>query len=152
MSKRNSYKNDNPPDKKADEAAGFAEKVLDEKPEKKKKEKKKNRFAFFKDERTHKVFGLLLLLSSVVLFLSFATFLFTWKDHDAIYAQTWDVILSATTRQAEDWLGNIGAILSHLFIKDWFGVSSFLIPFVLFVTGVRIVFNSVIYSLSKAYS
>jgi S-DNA-T family DNA segregation ATPase FtsK/SpoIIIE len=151
MSKRNSYKNENAPDKKADEAAGFAEKVIDDKPENPKTKKKRNRFAFFKDERTHKVFGLILLLISVVMFFSFASFIFTWKEDDSIYDQTWDVILSVTHRHAENWLGNIGAILSHLFVKDWFGIASFLIPFVLFVTGARIVFNTVTYSLEKVY-
>lgn len=152
MSKRNSFKNDNAPDKKADEAAGFAQQVINDKPETKETKKKRDRLAFFKDERTHKVFGLLLLLLSVVMFFSFASFIFTWKEDDSIYDQTWDVILSVTHRHAENWMGNIGAILSHLFIKDWFGIASFLIPFVLFVTGARIVFNTVIYSLEKAYA
>ena len=102
MSKRNTFKNDGASDKKADEAAGYAEKVIDEKPEKKEIKKKRDRLAFFKDERTHKVFGLILLLLSVVLFFSFASFLFTWKEDDSIYDQTWDVILSVTHKHAEN--------------------------------------------------
>jgi len=146
MAKKNSIKEENPFTEPKEESDGFTD------PVKPKKGDGKVRFAFFKDERTHKVFGLLLLFLSIVMMVSFTSFIFTWKVDDDIFSRSWNEIFSSRDIHAENWLGRIGAVISHQFIKDWFGVSSFLIVFLLFITGVRIVLNAVIYPLSKAYS
>ena len=55
--------------KKRQDSSPFVEKVIN----------------FVKDERVHKIFGSLLLLASVYLFLAFTSYLFTWKaDQSAV--------------------------------------------------------------------
>ena len=148
MSKKNSFKNDNSREEQPLEANPFIE---EDKPQKE-KAKGIDRLAFFKDERTHKVFGLLLLFTSGVMLISFTSFMFTWKVDDDIFQRTWNDILTNQSIHAENWLGKLGAIISHQFIKDWFGIPAYLIAFLILITGARIVFNSVIYPLGKAYS
>ena len=144
MSKKNIFKDDSPFIEPKVDSDGFTD------PSKPVKEKSKGRFAFFKDERTHKVFGLLLLFLSIVFMVSFTSFVFTWKVDDDIFQRSWNEIFSSRDIHAENWLGRIGAVISHQFIKDWFGISSFLIVFLLFITGARIVLNTILMSLSKA--
>ena len=43
--------------------------------------------------------------------------------------------------QAENWLGEFGATISHQFIYDWFGIASFLFVVLSFLIGFRILFK-----------
>jgi S-DNA-T family DNA segregation ATPase FtsK/SpoIIIE len=107
--------------------------------------------AFFKDERFHKISGLLLLLLSVYLLIAFTSFLFTWKtDQDKVSA-SWLEMLGQPDITVENWLGKLGAIVSHQFMHNWFGISSYLIAFLLFITGFRILFGFVLFSIKRAY-
>jgi S-DNA-T family DNA segregation ATPase FtsK/SpoIIIE len=44
-------------------------------------------------------------------------------------------------KEAENWLGFYGAVISHHFIFRWFGIAAFFIPPLLFVWSFRILFN-----------
>ncbi len=96
---------------------------------------------FVKDERTHKIFGSLLLLTSVYLFLAFVSYLFTWKvDQSAVDGRSiWELVTSSKNITVDNWLGKFGAGISHLFIFKWFGLASFLFALNLFVLGIRII-------------
>ncbi len=115
---------------------------------KKKKDKDVGRPAFInkiigfvKDERTHKIFGSILLLTSVYLFLAFVSYLFTWKvDQSVVDGKSiWELVTSSKTITVDNWLGKFGAGISHLFIFKWFGLASFLFALNLFVIGIRII-------------
>ena len=95
---------------------------------------RKNYFAtithFLKDERTHKVSGAVLLLFSAYLLLALTSYLFTWQnDQDKVMGSWWAFIGNNDVR-AENWLGKLGAIVSHQFIYNWFGVASFIFCFI----------------------
>ncbi len=107
--------------------------------------------SLLKDERLHKIIGLFMLLLSVYLLIAFTSFLFTWKtDQDKVVGSWMDVLMQPDST-VDNWLGKFGAIISHQFIHNWFGVSSFIFSFLLFITGFRIVFNVVLFSLSRSY-
>ncbi len=89
-----------------------------------------NTALFFKDERTHKIAGLLCLLLSLYLFISFTSYFFTGNK---------DQVLDGTT--AGNWMGHFGRIASRLFIYEWFGIASYIVPFLLFLRGVKILFG-----------
>src|ERR1035437_7460954 len=129
MSKKNTIKEESPFTEPKADWDSFTD------PAKPKKGEAKGRFAFFKDERTHKVFGLFLLLFSLVMFASFTSYFSTWANDDSIRDLSWSEILS-NTNIAHNWLGKIGALIGELFIKEWFGVSSYLIVFLLFITEI----------------
>jgi S-DNA-T family DNA segregation ATPase FtsK/SpoIIIE len=116
---------------------------------------------FFYDERTHKVFGLFLLLFSVYLFVACLSYFFTFNaahtagqtDHDLVKTHGWSLLLQKDV-VAANWLGKLGAVLADTFIWQWFGVMSLAFVLLFFVMGARIVFHAKILPLAKtvAYS
>ncbi|MBL7957562.1 MAG: DNA translocase FtsK 4TM domain-containing protein, partial [Flavobacteriales bacterium] len=97
--------------------------------------------AFVADERTHKVFGMLLVLGSLFLLMAFVSFLFTWRvDQDLMSRGWWEIL--RTDIAAENWLGKLGAICAHRFIHVWFGLAAFALPFWSFLAGVRILLGT----------
>jgi S-DNA-T family DNA segregation ATPase FtsK/SpoIIIE len=110
-------------------------------------EKIGNMFAFAKNERFQKIFGFSLLLFSVYTAIAFTSFLFTWQvDQDKVMSD----LFSADVR-VNNWLGKFGALLSHIFIHKWFGVSSYLFSFISFVLGLRIALNVTLFDSKKVY-
>ncbi len=97
-------------------------------------------FASFKDQRLRKIFGLLLVIVAFYLFLSFSSYLVNWKTDDSlINDRTFNIeLLGDTQIKAQNLMGRLGAITAHLFIKKWFGVSSFLFTLMFFVVGFKL--------------
>ncbi|MBL6655159.1 MAG: DNA translocase FtsK 4TM domain-containing protein [Flavobacteriaceae bacterium] len=88
------------------------------------------------------VFGYILLFSSLVLFTSFISYIFNWK----IDQSNVDMIFDRDI-EVENLLGKTGAYISHLFIYKLFGISSFILPIILFVSSYYILFNKKIFDL-----
>ena len=88
------------------------------------------------------VFGYILLFSSLVLFTSFISYIFNWK----IDQSNVDMIFDRDV-EVENLLGKTGAYISHLFIYKLFGISSFVLPIILFVSSYYILFNKKIFDL-----
>ncbi len=96
---------------------------------------------FYKDERLQKITGLSLLLFSAYLLISFTSFLFTWEtDQDKLFGSKWELITNNEII-VENWLGKFGAIVSHQFMHEWFGISSFGIVLLTFLLGFKILFK-----------
>ncbi len=96
---------------------------------------------FLKSEKTRQIFGLLLILFSAYLLIAFTSFLFTWKiDQSKVELPFWQFMMNSEI-EVENWLGKLGAWLSHLFIFKWFGVISFLFVGIFFLFGFRILFK-----------
>ena len=95
---------------------------------------------FVRNQRLRKAAGFSLILLSVFLLLSFISYFFSWKADDAMLdgrTLNWG-LLTDSTIQLENMMGRLGAIASHLFIKKWFGVGSFLFLLISFVLGIRL--------------
>jgi S-DNA-T family DNA segregation ATPase FtsK/SpoIIIE len=88
------------------------------------------------------VFGYILLFSSLVLFTSFISYIFNWR----IDQSNVDMIFDRDV-EVENILGKTGAYISHLFIYKLFGISSFILPIILFVSSYYILFNKKIFDL-----
>lgn len=97
--------------------------------------------AFMRDRRVHRIFGLSIMLCCIYLFIAFTSFIFTWKGDQSILSESWWSVLSDGNYEAENWLGPLGAIISHFFIHEWFGVASFLFIVLAFNLGFRILFK-----------
>tara|TARA_R110001632_G_scaffold80454_6_gene179926 strand:- start:8277 stop:10694 length:2418 start_codon:yes stop_codon:yes gene_type:complete len=85
---------------------------------------------FFKSRQTQTVIGSFLLLFSLFLVVAFISFFFNWQEDQSIISQFAD-----KTVQGENLLGKVGANLSHFFIYNGFGLGAFIIPYLLFITG-----------------
>jgi S-DNA-T family DNA segregation ATPase FtsK/SpoIIIE len=94
-------------------------------------------FNFIYNEQFQKVFGLTLLLFATFLSFSFISYPFTWEDD---YSKVVGNLFSPDVK-VENWFGKFGALLSHIFIYKWFGIASFVFPFLALITGLRITFN-----------
>lgn len=94
----------------------------------------------YRNERTQKLLGLMLLLASVYLSIAFASYIFTWeKDQDKILGPMSE--LFAVDTKVYNWLGKFGALVSHLFMYKWFGIASFVLVPVLAIYGLQKLLN-----------
>lgn len=107
------------------------------------------------DARFIKISGLLLVLLSLYLFIAFFSYLFTWKEDQSVVSNaSFNIIFDAANHKVENWLGIIGAMLSHLFMYRGFGLSSFLFVLASFLIGYRLLFKVSLLKISRtlAYS
>lgn len=96
---------------------------------------------FFEAEKTKQIVGISLLLTSLYLLIAFSSFLFTWKvDQSTIELNKLSYFFNSEV-QVENWLGKLGAWISHLFVSKWFGISSFFFVGIFFLLGVRVLFK-----------
>lgn len=103
---------------------------------------------FLRDERVHRITGLLLILSSAYLLVAFTSFLFTWQtDQDKVMGP-WGALFADDT-VVDNWLGKLGAVISYVFIHQWFGVASFVFALIAFVTGVRALLKVTVLPIGK---
>ena len=86
------------------------------------KEEKINWKALARDERTGKIIGAVFLLIAVFLFISFTSYLFTWKEDQAIAQQGFSALLD-NDKPVANLLGRFGAVISHFFIFKAFGIA-----------------------------
>lgn len=97
---------------------------------------------FLNDERTHKVAGLVIILISFFMTVSFVSNLFFWKTDQAIAGadSLWQLLARGDVK-VENWLGKFGAITGLRFQNQWFGICAFLFPFILLLYGVHILWE-----------
>jgi DNA segregation ATPase FtsK/SpoIIIE, S-DNA-T family len=97
--------------------------------------------------------GSALFLLSIFLFLSSFSYLFTWKvDQDRVlYKGFFEFMFDNNPEPVENWLGKFGAWSSHLLIYRWFGLASFAIPFLLFLSALKRLFNIVLLPIRTTY-
>lgn len=102
-----------------------------------------------KDERTHKIAGIVFLIMSLVLFISFTSYLFTWKEDQDKFIRYSSGVLFNDEMQVENLLGRFGAWLSHLFFYKGFGVASYLVCTFFFIIGTNFLFGKKIFSIAR---
>ena len=120
----------------------------------KKPEKKSFRLkvALFSDRRFQLTWGFLFLAFSLFLLIAFISYLFTGKADQSVIEAVDDLGLLQSGVEAENWMKLYGALVSHLFMFKWFGLSAFLFPPLLFLYGYKIVFKREIINIASATS
>jgi S-DNA-T family DNA segregation ATPase FtsK/SpoIIIE len=123
----------------------MAQNTYKRKPTKKsgKRKKKSQNPLFFKDRRFHLAAGFFLIGLAIFLMISFVSYLFTGKADQSLIGSVqfnWES-LKALGTEVQNWLGLLGAVSSSVFIFRWFGIAAFTIPLLIFLVGVKIVFN-----------
>ncbi|MBO6632692.1 MAG: DNA translocase FtsK, partial [Psychroserpens sp.] len=79
------------------------------------------------------IFGSLLIIIGVLMFIAFLSFFFTGKADQNTLSE-----LSSREVDAQNWLNKLGAWVSDLFIHRGFGVSSFIFSGLVFLSGIYI--------------
>jgi S-DNA-T family DNA segregation ATPase FtsK/SpoIIIE len=103
---------------------------------------------FIYDERFQKISGLSLLAFSAFLAFSCISFLLTWEsDYSKIVGD-----LFSPEVKVDNWFGKLGALFSYILVYKWFGIASLILPFLLFIAGLRITFNIGPKNFFKLYS
>ncbi len=101
------------------------------------------RSPFLKNEKFKKIVGFLFILLSFYLTLAFTSFIIVWISGNANDPPLKDIIIP-------NWAGGrLGVAISHQFIKEWFGISSYLIIFLLFLYGFKLLFQISLFRLGK---
>jgi S-DNA-T family DNA segregation ATPase FtsK/SpoIIIE len=102
-----------------------------------------------KDERTHKIAGSICLLFAILFFIAFTSYLFTWdEDQDKVFHEGYRLLLGTDTK-VSNLMGTFGAFISHFFIYKGFGVASYLLCSLFFVTGVNLFFGRKLFSIIR---
>ncbi len=91
--------------------------------------------SFLTDERFKVTLGIITSGFAVLLFISFVSYLFTWKTDQSF---EWARVFSDPEYKVENWSGKLGAYFSNLFMNRWFGIASFAVPFLLLLIGFRL--------------
>lgn len=112
-----------------------------------KKKKKKIPSKLTADERVPKLVGLFCIFMAIYLSIAFVSYLFTWKQDQDISG--WANLFS--NELVENWLGRLGAVISHQFFYYGFGFSSFILVFLLFLTGFNLIIQNPISKLIPVY-
>ncbi len=104
---------------------------------KKSKSKKKSNplINHLKDERIKFIIGLITILFGIYMALAFFSYFFTWKADQSFI---WNKAVSASDIIAENWTGKYGAKLANSLILKGFGLSSFFVPFLIIIVGLRL--------------
>src|ERR1035437_5644413 len=102
-----------------------------------------------KDERTHKIIGVFLILLSFLSFVGFTSYLFTWQGDQAKVTLGWKILLPSHAQPVDNLLGTSGAYFSHLFFYYGFGIASYLFCSLFFVVGVNLSFGKKVFSVLR---
>jgi S-DNA-T family DNA segregation ATPase FtsK/SpoIIIE len=116
----------------------------------------------FDDGRFIKIVGLFFLVLSLYFLIAFTSYLFTWEDDHSyvidanggwknLFRNIEELKAANVSPVVQNWLGKFGALLSHQFIYEWFGLASFLFVLVFFVIGYRLLFKVKIFALEKTF-
>lgn len=87
---------------------------------------------FFKLSRLQEIIvGFFMIALGVVFFLSFTSFLLSWRSDQSILGR-----LTERELEAQNWLSKLGAWLGDLFVYDGFGVAAYSISILVIITGI----------------
>jgi len=96
--------------------------------------------------------GIFLLVAACFLLLSFLSYSFgAWRKDDYFADPNISLgdILFDQQLMVENWMGRMGAALAFLFIKQWFGLGSFLFVMIFILFGFRMSFRKPLLPLAK---
>ena len=103
--------------------------------------------AFFKSRQIQTVIGSFLIFFSLFLFVAFVSFFFSWQEDQSIINE-----FSNTAAQGKNLLGKVGANLSDFFIYKGLGLGAFVIPYLLFLSGLYWLFRTKLSKIIISYN
>ena len=102
-------------------------------------QEEKPRKGLFKNEQVSFITGIILIIFSVYLTISFISFFFTGSADQSKIENLSVGELSSISNDIQNWTGAFGAYLSNLMINRWMGISAFIVALWLYVVGRRFI-------------
>ena len=102
-------------------------------------QEEKPRKGLFKNEQASFITGIILIIFSVYLTISFISFFFTGSADQSKIENLSVGELSSISNDIQNWTGAFGAYLSNLMINRWMGISAFIVALWLYVVGRRFI-------------
>ncbi len=90
------------------------------------------------DQKFRTWWGMFFILLSVLLLVSFTSFLKTWEQDQDILDLAWFDYIFNTSVNTENTVGKLGLFFSDIFVYQWFGIASYLFVVVFFVFGLKL--------------
>jgi S-DNA-T family DNA segregation ATPase FtsK/SpoIIIE len=94
------------------------------------------------------IFGVFFLVVSLVLGISFASYLFTGEADQDLVQHNFRAAIDPGHKNAENALGVVGAFISHYFIFEWFGMAAFGLVPLIFLSAFRLTFQQDLFSIN----
>ncbi len=94
-----------------------------------------------RDPRTRKIVGGVICLFAIFMFLSFLSFLFTWKVDDSAVSGSAEYFRN-NHGATKNWMRFVGAKLAYHLMHSGFGLTAFTLPYLVAIVGLRIYTNS----------
>ncbi len=100
------------------------------------------------------ILGSFLILFSIFISIACISYLLTWKvDQDKLIdASFFDFIFTNSHVEIQNWMGKFGAWMSHYLIYDLFGITSFGICFLMFLTGVKTLYKKSLLPIGRTFT
>lgn len=95
----------------------------------------KKAVVFFSDQRTKYGLGIVMMVITAYLALSFVSFFFTAAADDSIVQKSLFDLTGEDKKAISNWAGPMGAYVSDFFVNDCFGIASFAFLFLSFVVS-----------------
>lgn len=103
-----------------------------------KKTQAQKRISIFKNEKARFILGVMILLFSAYLLISFVSFLFYGASDQSIMDSSWSEFLFNSEVKAKNMGMKFGAYLSEVIVNRGFGIASFLFIYILALIAIKI--------------
>ncbi len=94
-------------------------------------------FSFSNDERVKVITGSFILSFSVYVLFSIISYFFTWQVDQSKLDISFIELFKDASITVENWAGKFGAVLAHVLVRNWFGIASVSLVFILGLLGLR---------------
>lgn len=111
---------------------------------KKKRQLKLPKVAFNRQQKI--IFGSLLILFGVALLIAFISYFFTWRFDQSQLSEFF-----TRNEETKNLLSKFGASISHIFIYKGFGLAAVIFSFLIIITGISYLLETVNYALKKRW-
>ncbi|BAV94687.1 FtsK/SpoIIIE family DNA translocase [Ichthyobacterium seriolicida] len=101
-------------------------------------------FQQIRNEKSKAIAGLFLILFSLFFALSLISYFIFWKEDQSQIIDLWN-----SNVKVKNFLGKVGVYIAHIFVYNSFGISAFLLPYLMFILGVWWLFKKKIAPLLK---
>ncbi len=108
-------------------------------------------FGFYEDRKFQITTGLILLLSSIFLFLSILSYLNTGRADQSVVEALLNTGIKESGQEVANWFGIVGATTAHYFVFKWFGVASLLFAPLLFAIGYQLVYQRQLFPILRFF-
>ena len=92
----------------------------------------------FKNKNNKKIVSAFLILFSLYLFIAFTSFFSQWQADDNLVSGK-NISDLISEKRVSNIMGGLGAYLSYILVKNWFGIAAYFIPILTLLCGLKII-------------